>query len=546
MRAATAGPAVALVAAGWARRWTTDDGFINLRIVRQLLEGNGPVFNAGERVEAYTSPLWIAALTAGDVLLPLALEWVAVVVALALGGTGMWLLCLASAELLGRPGERVVPFGALVLLALPPVWDFSTSGLEFGLTLCWLGAVLLVLARWAGDGATLRAGGAVVLGLGPLVRPDAALFSLAALAVVVLTDRRWRLLAAAAALPAAYQLFRMAYFGALVPNTALAKAAEVPHWREGGAYLWNLVRPYALWAPLTAVVAVAAMALRGADRRRVLAGAALPAAGLVHAAYIVRAGGDYQHGRLLLPALVAVVAPVSVLPARRALLAPAAAVAVWAAVAAATLRVDGTDVVGRTLIADGRAAVVGFLGVEFPVTLAEVGAGDVPVGATDGVWVDDRRLRVEGVREPTVVLRGIGVTGYALGPDVHVFDRLGLANAVVSRFEVHRPGLVGHEKPAPPAWIVALVVEPGSGRVPAGAFGSDGFAVPLHESSDLDADVGAARRALGCGPLAELQDAVGAPWGVGRAFENLRRSVALTRLRVPADPAAAVARLCEG
>ena len=39
-------PVVFLVYMGWQRRWTADDGFINLRIVRQILAGNGPVFNA--------------------------------------------------------------------------------------------------------------------------------------------------------------------------------------------------------------------------------------------------------------------------------------------------------------------------------------------------------------------------------------------------------------------------------------------------------------------------------------------------------------------
>lgn len=43
---------------GWQRRWMSDDGLIVLRTVRNLLAGNGPVFNAGERVEANTSTLW--------------------------------------------------------------------------------------------------------------------------------------------------------------------------------------------------------------------------------------------------------------------------------------------------------------------------------------------------------------------------------------------------------------------------------------------------------------------------------------------------------
>jgi len=41
----------------WAHRWICDDGFIYLHVADNLLSGLGPVFNPGERVEAYTSPL---------------------------------------------------------------------------------------------------------------------------------------------------------------------------------------------------------------------------------------------------------------------------------------------------------------------------------------------------------------------------------------------------------------------------------------------------------------------------------------------------------
>ena len=46
-----AAPVAGFVAAGWANRWITDDGFIYLRVVQQIRAGNGPVFNDGERVE---------------------------------------------------------------------------------------------------------------------------------------------------------------------------------------------------------------------------------------------------------------------------------------------------------------------------------------------------------------------------------------------------------------------------------------------------------------------------------------------------------------
>src|SRR4051812_2977830 len=52
-------PSLLFTYAGYARRWAGDDGFINLRVVSQLLDGNGFVFNAGERTEAVTSAGWV-------------------------------------------------------------------------------------------------------------------------------------------------------------------------------------------------------------------------------------------------------------------------------------------------------------------------------------------------------------------------------------------------------------------------------------------------------------------------------------------------------
>ena len=52
--------------AGYHNRNVIDDGFIYFRIVQNVVDPTGPVFNAGERVEVYTSPAWLAVLSAGD------------------------------------------------------------------------------------------------------------------------------------------------------------------------------------------------------------------------------------------------------------------------------------------------------------------------------------------------------------------------------------------------------------------------------------------------------------------------------------------------
>lgn len=46
--------------------FTQDDAFISFRYVSNFIQGNGLVFNAGERVEGYTNFLWIIILSIFD------------------------------------------------------------------------------------------------------------------------------------------------------------------------------------------------------------------------------------------------------------------------------------------------------------------------------------------------------------------------------------------------------------------------------------------------------------------------------------------------
>src|SRR6476646_3204065 len=73
----------------WQHRWTFEDGFINFRIVKQLEAGHGPVFNPGQRVEAFTSPLWLFVLTVADVLTPIRIEWLSVFLGIGFTAAGL-------------------------------------------------------------------------------------------------------------------------------------------------------------------------------------------------------------------------------------------------------------------------------------------------------------------------------------------------------------------------------------------------------------------------------------------------------------------------
>jgi arabinofuranosyltransferase len=307
-------PIALLALAAWGRRWAAEDAFINFRIIENIVRGEGPVFNPGERVEAGTSPAWLLVLTAGRFLL--GEDGVAPFSVLA----GL-MLTVAGAVLAGAAslkaqvsGAVQIPLGLAIFAGLPPFWDFATSGLETGLTFAWLGACALALTT-SGLSSPPRRAAVVLLGLGPLIRPDLALFSLVFIVDQILRhrERRLRTLVLAGALPVAYQVFRMGFFAALVPNTALAKSSLSANPSQGWAYLVDLFDPYALAIPVLIAVTVAALRLSAGPSSLRRPVAIMWIAALLHALYIVRLGGDFMHGRFLLPALFAFIAPVAVL-----------------------------------------------------------------------------------------------------------------------------------------------------------------------------------------------------------------------------------------
>ena len=163
-------PALMIAIGGWQHRWMDEDAFINLRIVDQIFAGHGPVFNAGERVEASTSTVWIAVLVVGRAVFGAftSMEWIALLASLA-AAVGAFALAGKATRLLHRDDRgAVVPVGLLLVAAVAVVWDFSTSGLEMGLVWLWLAAswfVLVSVARSEALPGGKRFGFGVVLGL---------------------------------------------------------------------------------------------------------------------------------------------------------------------------------------------------------------------------------------------------------------------------------------------------------------------------------------------------------------------------------------------
>ncbi|MEY2402651.1 MAG: arabinofuranosyltransferase [Acidimicrobiaceae bacterium] len=539
LRAAPVYIPVAMIAVGgWAHRWMDEDAYINLRIVDQVLAGHGPVFNAGERVEAATSPLWLAILVVGRVVFGafVRAEWIAVVASL-LAAVAAFAIGGRAARLLHRGSDGVVvPVGLVLVAAVAVVWDFSTSGLEMGLVFLWLAAswwVLLSVARSEPPSNRRRFGFGVVLGLAPLVRPELGLTMISFLVAwfALVRPRRIRFdLLAIFALPVAYEIFRMGYYASLVPSTALAKDAAGLHVGQGWTYAEDFIGTYHLWVSGILMLAVLAIAQVGRrDRRLAIAMSAMIVGGLLHAAYIVAIGGDYMHGRLLLPAFFALALPASISLRRGAVLdvGVGALAGAWAVVSVISLRppppplgftvssiADWRTVSGAKVVLDDGA--FGLNGHEAAAAYAR--------GVRGYFTVSEKEPRPG--KDPTafvLTLGSIGVPAYDAGRRVWVIDIGGLAEPLAARTEIVPDRPAGHRKQVDPAWYAAR------------------FAAPTSSDSP---EVIAARRAVGCGPVAGLLDAVDDDLTPGRFLSNIWHSFEYTRLHIPADPIIADQRWC--
>lgn len=543
-------PAAALLVLGYSHRFMSDDGLIYTRVVRQMLAGNGPVFNVTERAEASTSTLWPWIVALGSWLSRVEPERFAVFGGLMLTVVGLGLALDATCRLHAHEAKRplLLPAGVLVLIALPPVWDFASSGLETGLGTCWLGACWWLLVRalnhLSGRGAAIVA---VVFGLGPMIRPELGLVSACFLiALLVLVRADWKrvllLLLAAGALPFAYEIFRAGFYGVLLPLPALAKEGMSPYWSRGLHYVGDFTSPYWLWWPLLGVALLLGWlgAGRLSRRRNIVVGTPV-VAGLVLLTYVVAIGGDFMHARMVLPPLTMLLLPVLVVPATTATVVLASAILVWALIGVTPLRppydggpgVQHIRIVSRT-VADTAHPVTaeqwmdGFPGL--PKRVRAALAADVPTllyGSADNML----RARARSDIGSQLVVHGgwLGTVGAVVPLDQTIADEWSLAYPLGAHFELtERATFPGHEKPVSWAWFLADYADP---------------AAPPPEGANPD-EVAAARRALACGDLGELQESVRAPMSPTRFWKNLAGSVRRTTLRVPPDPFAAERRFC--
>ncbi len=285
-----------------AQNYWIDDSFISFRYARQLVEGNGLVYNAGDPVEGYSNFLWMLVSALGMSLgaEPLAFTQGAALLAQA---ATLWAL-YEIGRTAGHAGWRPLfaPLflaGSIAFLAYP-MTGMETTFFTLLVTLAFLG-----LRR----GWHRTRGGALLLGLLllalPLTRFDGFVPVILLVSYPLLFERRegaWRALAVPLGVflagLVAYNAWRIAYYPTALPNTVLAKVAFSPgRVLEGLDHLAAFARER---ATIPILLGLLPFALRHASATaRHLAWVVFGQAG-----YVAVVGGDWMpHFRFLLPVL---------------------------------------------------------------------------------------------------------------------------------------------------------------------------------------------------------------------------------------------------
>ncbi|MHC1741209.1 MAG: hypothetical protein AB9897_08885 [Anaerolineaceae bacterium] len=410
----------------YQRAWMGDDAFITLRTVDNFVNGYGLVWNVGERVQSYTSPMWMFLVSAFYVFTREA-YFTTVLLSLGVSFLAVYVLFFFVAR--DRFSGAV---GVLTLLLSSAFLDYSSSGLENPLS-----HLLLALFAWVYFRKKASPRGlfwlSLIASLAAFTRLDNLLIFLPALALAFWQTRSWRQFGTLllGQIPViAWEIFSVIYYGFPFPNTAYAKLNNgLPIsvlFEKGLAYVWNSVvhDPWTIAAIVCGLLAIFIIK----QRKRALAfGLGI----IVYLLYVLSIGGDFMSGRfftLPLFAAVCLITQISFKPRHWVL---------WLLYLALGVSLAALAFIPPWRVTPAKPAEIFFAS----------GIADERMyyfyenGLTSGkdwkdlphyYWrFDGENYKKNGTK--IIVNTCIGMSGYYAGPNVIIVDALGLSDAFLAR-----------------------------------------------------------------------------------------------------------------
>jgi len=480
--------------------WLSDDSLITSRVILNFFSGHGLVFNIGERVQAYTHPLWlllgsIFSLITGNT------------------NTGILLLsitcCTLSIVSAGKLLERQVSFCLFCALWIltPAVLEFSSSGLENPLGYLFITLSLLNMKRERTKSAI------ACLSVLPLIRLDYTLITLPLSLSMICEDCRGKkvpekfsifspkqfgLGITAAFLPTfIYLLASKIYYGYYLPNTFWAKsgtgiktlAATQERMQQGLIYISSALQqsptgPIVLAFTLYLVASEASKYLSldmisarfapTSNSRKYISSykkhhqptdlhelstiqISVAISSLLYIAYIAYIGGDFMDGRFMsVPFFLMITNTCLTMNCansrinaafKSSLVYTSSAVIIAALIINAKLPGTFTDaaikkdlsgLVNQYGIADERSYYIASRGL-YGLDLEVFQAGNIHNAKKHLSNLDNIEYR----REPIVICGGLGRSGMVYLYRHHI-DQCALADAFLSRIQPDRGARIGH------------------------------------------------------------------------------------------------------
>ncbi len=404
--------------------WVSDDSYITMRTVDNFFNGYGPVWNVGERVQAYTHPLWMLLISA---LYVLTKENYFTLIGLSL------LISITSFAILAFKISKnwvAVIAGLVILIVSKSFVDYSTSGLENPLSHLLFVIFAVILFTRKDDSLMKVFLLGLTAGLAILNRMDTALLYVPILLYELIQFRKRKAVyvMALSFIPMIiWEIFSIIYYGFLFPNTVYAKLntgiSLIEYIKQGVTYFTNSLTV----DPVTLLIIGIALVLvfLGRNTREKMLGLGV----VLYLLYIIYIGGDFMSGRFFsLPLLACVILLIRSLEPLPKMVVPVgiAAILVFYMVNIILSPYSALPLVDQKGIADERLIYYPAAGLLNYTRLN-------PLPSNERV-AEGRALHLTGIKVNEAT--AIGFVGFFAGPKVFLVDHFGLADALLARLPI--------------------------------------------------------------------------------------------------------------
>lgn len=422
--------------------WVGDDAFITLRTVDNFINGYGLVWNVGEKVQTYTHPLWMFALSAVYFFTHEAF-FTTITFSIIISLLVIWYLTVRNSRHL-----TVSLIVSSLLIGSQAFIDYSTSGLENPLT-----HLLIILFSWVYFSQFTAAKKTLLLSLfaslAMVNRLDTCLLLIPAIIYFLWQNKQWQawLWLTLGSLPiVSWLLFAWSYYGFIFPNTYYAKL-------NTGIPLLELIKQGVIYCldclqhdPITVLTIITAIILLVSYRR--YQALLLSLGSILYLLYVIKNGGDFMAGRFLSAPFILAIASIQPLlndlfdevklTIENAFLISAIPLVIIATSISFYTKKEPELL---TIPANGVANERYFY---FPTNgLINQTRTDIHPAHGWAVYGRDQRKYAENIVDHThvVTFPNVGMLGYFAGPKVYIIDPFALTDPFLS----HQPLSAGQE-----------------------------------------------------------------------------------------------------